>query len=37
MFETVGWAGGAGITIALIVAVSIIPTILVQWRGAAWR
>ncbi|KAJ6089289.1 hypothetical protein N7467_004505 [Penicillium canescens] len=37
MFETVGWAGGAGIAIALIVAVSIIPTILVQWRGAAWR
>ncbi|KAJ5951502.1 uncharacterized protein N7479_009915 [Penicillium vulpinum] len=37
MFEVVGWAGGAGIAIALIVCVSIIPTILVQWKGATWR
>jgi hypothetical protein len=37
MFEIVGWAGGAGIVVALIVGVSIIPTILLQWQGAAWR
>ncbi|KAJ5870206.1 hypothetical protein N7455_005147 [Penicillium solitum] len=37
MFEAIGWAGGAGISIALIVGFSVIPTILVQWRGAAWR
>lgn len=37
MFEIVGWAGGAGIAVALIVGVSVIPTILVQWRGAGWR
>ncbi|KAJ5827835.1 Major facilitator superfamily domain general substrate transporter [Penicillium robsamsonii] len=37
MFEVVGWAGGAGIAVALMVGVSVIPTILVQWRGASWR
>lgn len=37
MFEVVGWAGGAGIAVALMVGVSVIPTILVQWRGAGWR
>jgi hypothetical protein len=37
MFEVVGWAGGAGIAIALMVGVSVLPTILVQWRGARWR
>lgn len=37
MFEVVGWAEGAGIAIGMMVAVSIIPTILVQWRGANWR
>jgi hypothetical protein len=37
MFENVGWAGGAGIAIALMVAVSIIPTMLLQWRGAKWH
>jgi hypothetical protein len=37
MFEFVGWAGGAGIAVALMVGVSVIPTILVQWRGAGWR
>lgn len=37
MFENVGWAGGAGIAVGMIIAVSVIPTILVQWRGALWR
>jgi hypothetical protein len=37
MFEVVGWAGGAGIAVALMVGVSVIPTILVQWRGTGWR
>ncbi|CAI7669075.1 unnamed protein product [Penicillium viridicatum] len=37
MFEVVGWAGGAGIAVALMVGVSVIPTILVQWRGDGWR
>ncbi|AEO68579.1 uncharacterized protein THITE_2145700 [Thermothielavioides terrestris NRRL 8126] len=37
MFENVGWAGGAGIVIALIAAVGIIPTMVLQWRGANWH
>ncbi|CAG8930050.1 unnamed protein product [Penicillium salamii] len=37
MFEKAGWAGGAGIATGLIVVVSVIPTIIVQWRGAGWR
>ncbi|KAJ5742049.1 hypothetical protein N7533_011458 [Penicillium manginii] len=37
MFETVGWGGGAGIAVALIFAVSILPTVLLQWRGSKWR
>lgn len=37
MFENCGWAGGAGIAVALMVGVSVVPTMLVQWRGLAWR
>lgn len=37
MFENVGWGGGAGIAVALIVSVSVIPTIILQWRGSRWR
>ncbi|KAJ5248606.1 hypothetical protein N7468_000057 [Penicillium chermesinum] len=37
MFLNVGGAGGAGIAVALLVAVGVIPTVLVQWRGASWR
>ncbi|KAJ5160758.1 uncharacterized protein N7482_007762 [Penicillium canariense] len=37
MFEEVGWVGGAGIAVALMVAVSVIPTIALQWRGARWH
>ena len=37
MFTTVGWAGGAGIAVGMIVAISIIPTVAVQWRGPKWR
>lgn len=34
MFENVGWGGGAGIAVGLMVAVSIIPTMVLQWRGS---
>ena len=37
MFTNVGWGGGAGIAVALMVTVSVIPTLLLQWRGASWR
>jgi hypothetical protein len=37
MFTNVGLYGSAGIAVALIVGVSIIPTILVQWKGKNWR
>ncbi|KAJ5587992.1 uncharacterized protein N7459_003757 [Penicillium hispanicum] len=37
MFANLGWAGGAGTAIGLILVVSVIPTIAVQWRGSKWR
>lgn len=37
MFENVGWGGGAGIAVGLMVAVSIIPTMILQWRGSRWH
>jgi hypothetical protein len=37
MFETVGWGGGAGIAAALMVAVSVIPTMILQARGPKWH
>lgn len=37
MFTNVGLLGSAGIAAALMVAVSIAPTILLQWKGKNWR
>ncbi|KAJ5563807.1 hypothetical protein N7513_000049 [Penicillium frequentans] len=37
MFTNLGWNTGAGIAAALMVGVSVIPTMLLQWRGASWR
>ena len=37
MFTSVGVAASAGVATALIVGVSIVPTMLVQWRGSPWR
>jgi hypothetical protein len=37
MFTSVGVAASAGVVAALIVGVSILPTVLVQWRGQKWR
>ncbi|KAJ5787700.1 Major facilitator superfamily domain general substrate transporter [Penicillium paradoxum] len=37
MFENVGIAPSAGVGSALVVAVSVIPTIFLHWRGKVWR
>lgn len=37
MFESVGIAASSGICCALVVGVSVIPTILLQWKGDSWR
>lgn len=37
MFENVGFYGSTGIATALTVGVSVIPTILLQWKGCTWR
>ncbi|KUL85007.1 hypothetical protein ZTR_07782 [Talaromyces verruculosus] len=37
MFEKVGFNGSAGIGVALMVAVSVIPTIIIQLQGHKWR
>ena len=37
MFETVGTANSAGVVVAMIVGVSVIPTIFLHWRGGHWR
>jgi hypothetical protein len=37
MFTSVGVAASSGVVAALIVGVSILPTMLVQWRGQKWR
>lgn len=37
MFESVGTAASAGVTNALMVGVSAIPTILLHWQGKKWR
>ena len=37
MFETVGVAESAGVGTALIVGVSVIPTMILQWQGVSWR
>ncbi|KAL1984502.1 hypothetical protein VTN96DRAFT_9101 [Rasamsonia emersonii] len=37
MFTNVGVANSAGVATALMVGVSVIPTLLLQWRGPTWR
>ncbi|KAJ9194007.1 hypothetical protein DTO164E3_7595 [Paecilomyces variotii] len=37
MFESIGTAASAGVTTALMVGVSAIPTILLHWQGKKWR
>lgn len=37
MFINIGLLGSAGVAVALMVGVSIIPTILLQWKGKDWR
>lgn len=37
MFENVGIAASAGVTSALMVGASVIPTVLIQWQGRKWR
>lgn len=37
MFEKVGWAGGAGIAAAMMVVVSVVPTIILQFSGSKWH
>ena len=37
MFANVGVANSSGIVVAMIVVVSVIPTIFLHWRGGHWR
>ncbi|KKK18579.1 hypothetical protein ARAM_005730 [Aspergillus rambellii] len=37
MFESVGIAASAGVCVALMVGVSVIPTIFLQWKGRSFR
>lgn len=37
MFAAVGIAGSAGIMCGVIAVVSVLPIILLQWRGHGWR
>jgi hypothetical protein len=37
MFTNVGLYGSAGIAAGLMVGVSILPTILLQWKGKNWH
>lgn len=37
MFENVGVANSAGVATALLVAVSFVPTMVVQWKGVSLR
>lgn len=37
MLETVGVAASAGVATAMIVVVSVIPTVFVHWRGKVLR
>lgn len=37
MFERVGIAASSGVGVALIVGVSVVPTIFLHWKGHAWR
>lgn len=37
MFDNVGVAKSAGVATALLVGVSLLPTMVLQWRGQVWR
>lgn len=37
MFDTVGIAKSSGVVTALLMGVSFIPTVILQWRGSKWR
>ncbi|KAJ4298216.1 hypothetical protein N0V90_006115 [Kalmusia sp. IMI 367209] len=37
MFEHVGIANSAGVVVALVVGVSLVPTMILQWRGKSFR
>ncbi|PSK54742.1 hypothetical protein B9Z65_3831 [Elsinoe australis] len=37
LFENAGLPGSAGVCAALIIGVSLVPTIVLQWRGGHWR
>lgn len=37
MFASVGVAASSGIGAGLMVGVSVIPTLLVHWKGRSWR
>jgi predicted RND superfamily exporter protein len=37
MIAEAGYKATAGIVTAMIVALSVIPTLVVQWKGRAWR
>lgn len=37
MFKDVGVAASSGVGVALIVGISVIPTLLLQWMGSSWR
>lgn len=37
MFDSVGLSNSSAIVAALIVVLSIVPTVLLQWRGWLWR
>jgi hypothetical protein len=37
MFDNLGLAGSAGLASGLMIAASILPTILLHWNGKAWR
>lgn len=37
MIASVGLGASSGITTALIVGVSVLPTIILQWRGVFWH
>jgi len=36
MFKSVGIAASSGIGVALIVGVSVVPTIFLHWKGCVW-
>lgn len=37
MFENVGVAPSSGIGCAMVFVGSVVPTVILQWRGATWR